>query len=734
MRIKDFITRTLTLIAMFLSVATSSATMCIGDVITVNLNGIDTYFTITGINPNTVQFGKNETSSGSVPSPFASTCTNNSIDIPVTVTASDGSSYAVTSLGPGCLYSSRFSSGTTLKSVSMPPTVISIGYSAFASNRGLESVEGLERVTTLGNAVFAGCQSLTTLDCLDNVETIGKSCFATCKLIQSLSFPKVQSISSQCFTNCYALTNIYLPEAIEIGDTAFQSCRALKKIELPKVKKIGMWFFYGCSALEEVILGSNVESIEKRAFLSTGAVKTIHISTVQPPVWLGTDAYLNASGNDIRSQITVYVPVGCAATYRAATFWNGFKEFVEEEPVGEEQTLALASLPAMTYGNAAYTLPATTAENLTLTWTSSNTSVATISGNTLTIKGAGTATITATNEGNNDYLPFSKQYTLTVAKAALTITADNKTKQQGEENPELTVTYSGFVYNEDASALTTQPTITTTATTDSPAGTYPITVSGAAAANYNITYVNGTLTVTEGPVIIEVTDISQLDNVIYINPMEAKAGEETIISFNMKNSAAIRGFQFDLYLPEGVTVVKSSKGKIQGSLSEGRLPDEDEHTLTFSEQPDGAIRFLCSSQYDETFTGNDGEIATLRVRTAESMADGDYAIQMKGMKLTETDISKFYETALITSKLTITSYISGDINGDGVVDVSDYTGVANHIHGNTPTGFIIKAADVDESGTIDVSDYTGIANIIHTGSIYGNNNPHNAKRNNLDPQ
>ena len=56
------------------------------------------------------------------------------------------------------------------------------------------------------------------------------------------------------------------------------------------------------------------------------------------------------------------------------------------------------------------------------------------------------------------------------------------------------------------------------------------------------------------------------------------------------------------------------------------------------------------------------------------------------------------------------------------MDVSDYTGVANHIHGNTPAGFNARAADVDESGTIDVSDYTGIANIIHTGSIYGTAN------------
>ncbi len=218
---------------------------------------------------------------------------------------------------------------------------------------------------------------------------------------------------------------------------------------------------------------------------------------------------------------------------------------------------------------------------------------------------------------------------------------------------------------------------------------------------------------------IEVTDISQMDNVIYIEPMEARTGTQAVISFKMKNSAEIRSFQFYLCLPEGVTPVKSSRGRIQGSLSAGRLPEEDEHTLTFSEHEGGIVRFLCDSQYSDIFTGNDGEIATLQVNIAETMADGDYAIVMKDMKLSEVDIANYYQTASISTRLSVSAYLPGDINNDGVVDVSDYSGVASHIHENTPAGFNLKAADVDESGNIDVSDYSGIANIIHYGSIHG---------------
>ena len=149
------------------------------------------------------------------------------------------------------------------------------------------------------------------------------------------------------------------------------------------------------------------------------------------------------------------------------------------------------------------------------------------------------------------------------------------------------------------------------------------------------------------------TDISTLDNIIYVEPFNAAASAQVQMSIKMKNSAAIRGFQFDLFLPDGVTVAKTAKGKIIASLTESRLPLEDEHTLTLSEQGDGSIRFLCGSMADETFTGTDGEIATLTINVDGGVANGDYPIYLRTMKLTETDISKYYETAEIETTLTV---------------------------------------------------------------------------------
>ncbi|HZV81953.1 MAG TPA: MBG domain-containing protein, partial [Geobacteraceae bacterium] len=85
---------------------------------------------------------------------------------------------------------------------------------------------------------------------------------------------------------------------------------------------------------------------------------------------------------------------------------------------------------------------------------------------------------------------------LTIDPAALTVTANDQTKTQGSVNPPLTIAYSGFVNGDTETSLTTQPTATTTATTESPAGSYPIIPDGGVSGNYTFNYVVGTLTVT----------------------------------------------------------------------------------------------------------------------------------------------------------------------------------------------------------------------------------------------
>jgi hypothetical protein len=106
------------------------------------------------------------------------------------------------------------------------------------------------------------------------------------------------------------------------------------------------------------------------------------------------------------------------------------------------QTITLSSTATKTYGDVAFTLPATTDKSKTITYTSSNTAVAIVSGNTVTIKGAGTTDITATQAGDTYYYaaPTATQ-TLTVNKANQTINFGTfSTKTYGDAATTLPLT------------------------------------------------------------------------------------------------------------------------------------------------------------------------------------------------------------------------------------------------------------------------------------------------------
>ncbi|MEJ0032727.1 MAG: MBG domain-containing protein [Bacteroidota bacterium] len=100
---------------------------------------------------------------------------------------------------------------------------------------------------------------------------------------------------------------------------------------------------------------------------------------------------------------------------------------------------------------------------------------------------------------DNNYNLALNNGTLTITKAPLTITAQNQSRPYGSSNPTLTVTYSGFVNNEtqNTPGLFTHALDVTTAPSTATVGTYGIIPSAATADNYNISFTQGTLTITK---------------------------------------------------------------------------------------------------------------------------------------------------------------------------------------------------------------------------------------------
>ena len=108
-------------------------------------------------------------------------------------------------------------------------------------------------------------------------------------------------------------------------------------------------------------------------------------------------------------------------------------------------------------------------------------------------------TITAVYSGGGSYGPSSGTTSFAVTPAVLTVTANNASSVYGAALPAFTAVYSGFVNGDTSAVLRGAPSLTTTATPASPAGTYPITAASGtlSAANYTFSFVNGTLTVDQ---------------------------------------------------------------------------------------------------------------------------------------------------------------------------------------------------------------------------------------------
>ncbi|MEQ9007340.1 MAG: MBG domain-containing protein, partial [Ekhidna sp.] len=162
------------------------------------------------------------------------------------------------------------------------------------------------------------------------------------------------------------------------------------------------------------------------------------------------------------------------------------------------QSIEFGELESVSYGDAAFNLTATASSELEVMYLSSDEDVAQVSGSLVTIVGVGTTTITAYQDGD-EIFDHADEVTqdLVVNPAILSVTAEDKTKVYGDANPTLTVVYDGFVNNEDESVLNTEPTVNTEADATSVVGEYSITLQGGSADNYELERIEGVLEVTK---------------------------------------------------------------------------------------------------------------------------------------------------------------------------------------------------------------------------------------------
>ncbi len=166
------------------------------------------------------------------------------------------------------------------------------------------------------------------------------------------------------------------------------------------------------------------------------------------------------------------------------------------------------------YGDANFDLTTTSnsAGAITYTIEGANTTGTTLSGasnKTVNLGNVGSLTIRATQAANGIYSSGTKDITLTINKATLTATADDKAKDYGDANPAFTISYSGFKNSETSAVLTVEPTASSIASTTTNVGNVDIDVAGGLDNNYDFSYVKGTLTIGKATLTVTADDKSR---------------------------------------------------------------------------------------------------------------------------------------------------------------------------------------------------------------------------------
>ena len=156
-----------------------------------------------------------------------------------------------------------------LANMDIPNSVTTIGLGAFYRCVGMTSVTIGNSVTTISEAAFWGCMNMKSLTIGNAVTTIGKQAFENCRSVTSVTIPNsVTTIGESAFSGCEGMTSVTIGNSvITIGRRAFAVCRSLTSVDIPNsVTSIGEEVFYNCESLTSVTIGNSVQSIGDNAF------------------------------------------------------------------------------------------------------------------------------------------------------------------------------------------------------------------------------------------------------------------------------------------------------------------------------------------------------------------------------------------------------------------------------------------------------------------------------------
>lgn len=217
-----------------------------------------------------------------------------------------------------------FSGCANLQSVKFPKGLQSIPNRFFRDCPNLQKVAIYESVQNIGEYAFAGT-SVRKIKLPKSLHTISQGLFYECERLGSVIMPEsLDSICARSFGRCKSLRSITIPEGtLSIGNQAFWGT-GLESVTIPEsVTQIGDLAFSYCQKLESVEILGQIEHMGAHVFNHDGGLRTIKLSSSQPPYVEQGDALYDYK--PLFENCTLYVPSQCIGQYRESPFWGQFK-------------------------------------------------------------------------------------------------------------------------------------------------------------------------------------------------------------------------------------------------------------------------------------------------------------------------------------------------------------------------------------------------------------------------
>lgn len=334
----------------------------------------------------------------------------------------------------------------------------------------------------------------------------------------------------------------------------------------------------------------------------------------------------------------------------------------------------------------------------TLTWLSSNNTVATVSSDGIvTTKGLGTTTISCTTH-NGVYA----QCIVTVNPVLVSEITLSETEAEMVVGEKRNLTATVQPTNATNKSLTWSSTNEAVAVVDESG---QVTAVGSGTCQIKATANDGSGKTASCLVTVE------KNNKLTVTDMTQCSGGRGVLNVLLTDEETIMGFQFDLQLPAGVTVAEKD-GKLLAQLTGNAV---NTHSISSSKVSDGLYRFVVTPQGSRAISQANGDGMTITIDVADNVAIGTYTMTIKDIEMTVKKAGNVYEDIHpknSTATLTVTEAVMGDVNGDGRVSVTDVISMNSYILEEEPAQFIRKVADLNGDGKVTITDLVQVIDII----------------------